>query len=324
VAVKATIRAKIEAPGSFSVPAKTLADYTALLPDGQVELELVENELVVRSGSSRTKIKGSSAEEYPVIPPVEEKHGYALSADALRNGLSQAVIAAAKNEIRPELSGVYFGFFTDRYSGLILAATDSYRLSEVRVPVEQGGDVVRCIVPARAAFEIGRLISLVQGEEREAQVRLWVNDNQLALRYGGFEMTTRLVDGKYPDYAQIIPTTFKTTASFPKDVLIKHIKAAGIFASSGVNAVSFDLNVTEKTVGVSSTSTQMGEHSSEMDADIDGQENSVLLNHKYVIEGLQHMSGEGVEFKMNGSDTPCIFQEQGHPEYLYIVMPIRQ
>jgi DNA polymerase-3 subunit beta len=146
VAIRTSLRAKIDKPGSFTVPAKTLSEFVALLRDGQVEVELVENELSIVSGSSKTKIKGSSAEDYPVIPPIDEAHGYALDVTLFKEALSKVVIAVAKNEIRPELSGVYFGLFTERHQGLILAATDSYRLSEAKIPVSQGADVSQAIL----------------------------------------------------------------------------------------------------------------------------------------------------------------------------------
>ena len=154
-------------------------------------------------------------------------------------------------------------------------------------------------------------------------MRLFVGENQIALRYDNFEMTSRLIEGTYPDYAQIIPTSFKTTASLPVEVLSNKIRAAGIFTTSGVNAVSFDLNAGEHSVGVSSTSTQTGAHDSHIDAEVAGEENSILLNHRYVLDGLQHMESE-VEFKVNSADAPCLFSPKGQNDYLYIVMPIRQ
>ncbi len=240
VAVRATLRAKVDSPGSFSVPAKTIADYVSLVSDGQVDITLDGSELLVVCGASRTKIKGNPSDEYPVIPSVDEKHGYVLSAEHLRGAIMKTVIASAKNEIRPELSGVYFGFFTERYNGLVLAATDSYRLAEFQLPVDQGTSEFRCIVPARAVLEIVRLVSLSASLQKETNIRISLGEGQLMVRYGTFELTTRLIDGKYPDYAQIIPTSFKTTAVFPVEPMVKLIKAAGIFAASGVNAVSFD------------------------------------------------------------------------------------
>jgi DNA polymerase-3 subunit beta len=324
VAVKAHLRAKVETPGTFTVPAKTLTDYVRLLSDDQVTIALEGAEIHVTCGSSSTKIKGTPADEFPVIPDVEEEDAYSIDAEAFRSGLSKTAIAAAKNEIRPELSGVYFGFFTDRFSGLVLAATDSYRLAEKKIPVKQGQETTACIVPGRTAFEVVRLIGAAVGQDGETDVRVWVSENQIAIRYDNFEMTSRLVDGVYPDYTQIIPDDFKTSAVIPVDVFVKKIKAASLFTTTGVNAVSFDLNVEQKTIGISSTSTQTGEHSSEMDAEVEGEENSILLNHRYVLEGLQHADADQVELLVNSGEAPCLFRPKGKDDYLYIVMPIRQ
>ena len=323
VAVKASLRAKIDLPGMFTVPAKTLADYINLLSENQIEFSLEGNELVVSSGTSSTKIKGLPAEEFPVVPEVEEKDAYVILVDNFKNALSKTVIATAKNEIRPELSGVYMGFFKPRYDGLILAATDSYRLAETKVLVDQGDKENEVIVPGRTVFEIIRLLGVLKEDEKETKARVWVSENQIAVRYDSFEMTSRLVDGKYPDYSQIIPTEFKTKAVFPVEVMVKKIKAAGLFTMTGVNAVSFDLNTKSGTVGVSSTNTQTGEHNSEIDAEIVGEENSILLNHRYVLDGLQQLDGE-VALNMNSAEMPCLFQQKNRNDYLYIVMPIRQ
>lgn len=324
IAVKANLRAKVEKTGTFTVPAKTLSDYTRLLSDEQITLELKENELLVSCGSSSTKIKGAPADEYPVIPEVEEKTAYTIDVSSFKQALSQVVGSAAKNEIRPELSGVYFGFFTDYYKGLVLATTDSYRLAEKKISLDQGSDESKIIVPSRSVYEIIRLLSAVANKDKETKVRLWVSENQIAIRYEDFEMTSRLVDGKYPDYTQIIPNEFKTNTLILVDHFVKKIKAASLFTTTGVNAVSFDLNAEQNTVGISSTSTQTGEHTSEIDVEVQGEENSILLNHRYVLEGLQNIDTDDVEFKVNSGDAPCLFKPKDDDSYLYIVMPIRQ
>lgn len=323
IAIKANLRAKVDEKGSFTVPAKTLLDYINLLSDNQIEFTLKNNELVVKCVGSSTKIKGSPSEEFPVVPEIDEKNVYTISVSSFKEALSKTVIAAAKNEIRPELSGVYMNFFGERHSGVVLASTDSYRLAEVKIEIEQGDGVTEAIVPARTVYEIIRLLNLSKESESEANVRVWISGSQIAVRYNGFEMTSRLVEGNYPDYTQIIPESFKTIAEFPSDVMIKAIKAASLFTSTGVNAVSFDLSVDTKTVAVSSTNAQTGEHKSEVDADVSGEENSILLNHRYVLDGLGQIGSE-VEFGVNSSDTPCMFREKGKTNYIYIVMPIRQ
>lgn len=323
MAARVSLRAKVEEAGTFTVPAKTISDYVHLLPAEQVEFSLQENELVVKCGASSTKIKGAPADEFPVVPNIDEEHAYSIDAVKLAEALTKTAVAAAKNEIRPELAGVYAGLNTERYPGLILAATDSYRLAEAKIAVAQGEDESRCIIPVRTVYELIRLIGVASGDETETRVRLWVSENQIAIRYRGFEMTARLVDGIYPDYVQIIPAQFKTNAVFPVAVMINKIKAAGLFTTTGVNAVSFDLNASENTVSISSTSTQTGAHNSTIDADVVGEENSILLNHRYVLDGLQQMVEE-VEFKVNSASTPCLFKPRGKDDYLYIVMPIRQ
>lgn len=324
IAVKVVMRAKIDEPGSFTVPAKMLADYVALAQDEQLGISLEGTELVVRAGQASTKIKGQPADEFPLIPDVEEAHGYTVSADVLKTALSQTAIAASKNDIRPELAGVYAGFFTERHRGLVLAATDSYRLSEKRIAIAQGTDEFQCIVPAKTMFEMVRMLLAVSSKEGAGDARIWASDNQIALRYGTVEMTSRLVDGTYPDYAQIIPKNFKTTATVSVDELAKRIKAASLFTAMGMNAVSFDINASEGTIGVSSTSAQSGEHFSVVDAAIVGEENSILLNHRYVLDGLAHIETETADFLVNSGDSPCLFRPSGKDDFLYIVMPIRQ
>lgn len=324
-AIKTTIRARVDDAGSFTVPAKTLADYVRLLSDEQVEISLEENELVVQCGSSKTKIKGSLAEDYPVLPEISEGSAFALPVETFKSALSKVVIAVAKNEIRPELSGVFMRLKGERYDGLVMAATDSYRLAEVRVPLEQGEDQdVKCIIPARVAYEIIRLLGSALKTKEESSVRLWVSENQIGVRYDSFELTGRLINGNYPDYTQIIPAQFKTNANFPVSLMVNKIKAASLFTTVGVNAVSFDLNVSEKSISVSSTSTQTGEHSSRVEADMEGEENSILLNHRYVLDGLNHLDTENAEIGVNSADAPCMIRPNGADNYIYIVMPIRQ
>ncbi|PIR77238.1 MAG: DNA polymerase III subunit beta, partial [Candidatus Magasanikbacteria bacterium CG10_big_fil_rev_8_21_14_0_10_38_6] len=130
MAVSTTVRAKIEEEGSFTVPAKILSDYIGLISSEQISLEKIDAELQIASDTASTKIKGIEAEEFPVIPTVEGGLEYGLLVDPFRQALSKVVFAAARNEIRPELSGINFSFFSERYKGLVLASTDSYRLAE--------------------------------------------------------------------------------------------------------------------------------------------------------------------------------------------------
>ncbi len=325
VSVKTHIRAKVEEPGSFTVPAKTFTEYIRLLTHDTVDLSLEGNELVIHSAGSETKIKGFPADEYPVIPGIEEGHTYLINANAFREAVSRVVIACAKNEIRPEFSGVFCRFKSERYDGLLMAATDSYRLSEVRVPLEQGEDAeVTCIIPGRVAYEIARLIQFGRQHEGEENIRVTVSTNQVAVRYDMFEMVSRLIDGRYPDYTQIIPTTFKTKATLPVSELSNKIKAASLFSTAGVNAISFSIDPAQKKVGISSTSAQTGEHTSSIETEVAGDSMTILLNYRYVLDGLQQITADEAEIRVNSPEAPCLIVVPGNETFQYIVMPIRQ
>ena len=321
MAVQVNLRAKVESTGVFTVPAKTLVDYVQLASGDQVTVKKVDNELVVSSGKSKTKIKGNSAEEFPVVPAVEGGVVFTLNTKTFKSALAKVLFACSRSEVRPELSGVYFQF-NSTVGTLTMAATDSYRLAEVSTVIAETkeSEPKNSIIPHRTLFEVSRVMS--SGVDGDVVVQ--VDESQVVFAIGDVRVTSRVIEGKYPDYRQIIPETSKTTATFLTDAFIKEVKAASLFASQGINAVSIDCNVEEGGVGVSSTSTQLGEHSSVLTASLSGEEVSTLLNYRYVLDGLNAVGAEEVEMKLNESTTPVLLQPKGDTSYTYIVMPIRQ
>lgn len=324
LAIIVSVRSVVDVPGSFTVPSRTLSEFVNLLSDEKIEMELKENELVINCGHSATKIKGSSAEEFPVIPSVNTGSGFLIDAQELKVGLGQTLSSLAKSDIRPELSGMYFGFNTPYYAGLVLTATDSYRLAEKKIKISQGEGEFKMIVPGRTAQEISHIISLVESPEGEKNVRLLVDTNQIALHYNNVQLVSRLVEGQYPDYAQIIPKEFKTTCLFNTNKLIKEIKTASLFTTIGVNAISCVLDSKQGLMKISSTSSQTGEYKSDIETEVDGEDNSIMLNHRYVLDGLNNIKSEAAYFKIISGDSPCLFVPQGDESFVYIVMPIRQ
>jgi DNA polymerase-3 subunit beta len=323
LAITVSLRAKIEQPGNFTVPAKTLLDFVNLLSGDRIDLELEGNELLVRCGKSTTKIKGTGAEDFPIIPQIEQGKEFVLNNKEFKHGLGAVLVAVAKNDIRPELSGVYCGFNTNSKNSLVMAATDSYRLAEKKLPLLTGTEELKIIIPGRTAQEIVRLLTSNQ-EESDNQVKILITDNQMVVHYQQVEMVSRLVDGQYPDYVQIIPREFKSTVAVSTNEFAKEIKAAGLFTTMGVNAVTIKVNASAGSLNFSSASTQTGEYSSEISAEIKGEDNSILLSHRYLLDGLNNISSDSVLFKVINADSPCILASEGDPSYLYIVMPIRQ
>jgi DNA polymerase-3 subunit beta len=146
----------------------------------------------------------------------------------------------------------------------------------------------------------------------------------VALRYDAFEITSRLIAGRYPDYKQIIPTEFKTTALFSKGQMVSSVKAASLFSAAGINAVNIKLNPSAQATTISSTSSQAGAYETQLDIQGEGQENAIVLNHRYLLDGMSHLEGDEILIQMNSADAPCLLRSKEDADYLYLVMPIRQ
>ncbi|PIT88555.1 MAG: DNA polymerase III subunit beta [Candidatus Magasanikbacteria bacterium CG10_big_fil_rev_8_21_14_0_10_36_32] len=320
LAIIVNIRSIVEKPGSFTVPARTLTDFINLLPDEKIELELKDNEMQITCGHSATKIKGSPADEFPIIPAADGNNGFLVETAEFKKGLSQVLPAVAKNDIRPELSGISFNFDENE---LIMAATDSYRLAEKKIKLSQGKEKIKIIVPGRTAQEINHILSF-NTLENEKNVRILLSENQIVINYDSVQLISRLVEGQYPDYVQIIPKDFKTTAEFSLSKIIKEIKAASLFSTSGVNGINFDLENDKSIIKISSMSTQTGEYNSEAEANIKGENNSILMNFRYILDGLNNLDGDTGILQMINGNSPCIISSKDDAKYLYIVMPIRK
>jgi DNA polymerase-3 subunit beta len=324
IAVSAQLRSKIESEGSFTVPARTIIDFVSLVSDEKVDVELAGQELLIKSGKSTSKIKGFSAEEYPIIPSFEEGKLFITNTRTLKDGLTSVLSSVAKNDIRPELSGIYCGFNVKNKKGLVLASTDSFRLAETFLPLTQGEEELSVILPGRMAQELSRILSAHASVDESERVLILISDNQIRIDCGSTRLLSRLVEGTYPDYTQIIPQQFKTTALVSVQALVKEIKAAGLFTTMGVNAVKFVLKPSDESIHISSASTQSGEYVSELTGEIKGEENTIILSYRYILEGLNNISTDKVEIKMINGDSPCIITPEKDGNFLYIVMPIRQ
>lgn len=323
LATVVVVRAKIETPGTFTVPARTLIDFVNLVSGDRLDLELVGNELLISSGKTTTKIKGTASDEFPVIPEPTDGEGYVVQFTNLKDALQAVAPAMAKNDIRPELAGVYVGFKKNNSNNVVFAATDSYRLAEKQVPLEQGNVEKSIIIPGRSTQEISRLLAVV-GPIEESGVRIIVSENQLVVNYGPAHIVSRLVSGSYPDYAQIIPAEFKTTVIAPIAELSKEVKAAGLFSTTGVNAVLLQTTPVTGTLQISSTSTQTGDYQSELPVKTEGDENKILLNHHYLLDGLNQLAGGEAKIQIISHEAPCLLTGTSSDSFRYVVMPIRQ
>ena len=334
IAVRCVIRGKIDEGGEFTVPSKLFLDYVNLLPDDRVDLETTESFLKIACRKNSTKIKGIAASEFPLIPAVERKEAVYLPAAVLKRALSQVNFAVSSIESRPELTGALFNVNPEFAPGsLVIAATDSYRLSEKTVKLETRGGKsstgkrLTAIVPGRTLHEISRILALFKdGELGEEPVEVSFGEGQVAFRFGDIELISRLVDGKYPEYRPIIPEKYTSEAVFHRSDVAQAVKSASLFSRAGLQDVHFRLQPDEGIV-VSSSEGQMGKNDSTVEAQTNGPQNAITLNYRYFLDGLSALETPKAKLRVIDAMNPCVLAADGEEageKLTYIVMPIKQ
>ncbi len=328
MAISALVRGRAEEDGEFAAPAKLLQDYISLLPDGKIELVVKDDTLEVRADGKVTKIKGMAATEFPLIPKLAKEGAYRLGAEVLREAIGQVAFAVSASESRPELSGVacFFHGPADK-ERLVMAATDSYRLAERTVALSQNSSSkeAKCIVPSRAMQEIARILSAYKDDLAMPEEAEWaITDSQFVLSFGNVELISRLIEGSFPDYRQIIPTQFRSEFKVSRSELAKAIRAASLFSRQGLYDVHFELQG-NGTLTVSSADTGTGAHTTTLNVEANNQEtNRVTINFKYVSDGLAAMSSGKVIVRLIDAMNPVVITPEEGGVFQYIVMPIRQ
>jgi DNA polymerase-3 subunit beta len=329
LAINCVIRGKLEGTGEFTVPSKLFADYVNLLPSEAVDIEVADDNLQVKCGNYETKIKGLPASEFPLIPQVTKSKVYNCSVVGLRKALSQVIFAVSPNESKPEFSGVYIAFNREDVPGkAVLAATDTYRLGEARVSLspESSNEMASAIIPSRTMAELLRILSAFKDEvESPKDIEIAFSDSQVVFTYNGVELISRVIEGQYPDYQQIVPSEFKSKARLSKEELIKAIKTTSLFSKTGLFDATLELDPAKNEIIVKSTDLQTGENRVNLGAEISGDENNITLNYRYLLEGLNALEGDDIVFKLIDATSPCyLATKDKENEYFYIVMPIKQ
>ncbi|KKS13389.1 MAG: polymerase III subunit beta protein [Candidatus Magasanikbacteria bacterium GW2011_GWA2_41_55] len=308
MAISCRLRAKVDEEGDFTVPCRLLTDYLSVSSPGRVDVEQKDSELLVQSASDKTTIKGNVAVDFPLVPQLERKKVYGLKVADFKEMAQKVIFAASKNEARPELGGVLLNFNPDyKQWHLVSAATDSYRLAEKEVKLLENlsnksysAETSKVIVPVRALQEILRIVSTYHEDlEEEQPVEIVVSDSQILFSFGMVELVSRLIEGQYPDYRQIIPASSKTSISFNVAEWIKRIKAASLFSNVGINGIvlTFKAGNEQKTTFVS-TNGQLGNYTSEELCQIEGEDNHILLNYRYLLDGLMNLVAEEAVLKV--------------------------
>jgi DNA polymerase-3 subunit beta len=331
------ISAKIEKEGKITIPAKLIGNFLANLPstgENNITLEVINQSLKIKSGHSKAIIKGLPADDFPLIPQKNSDFLINIPSFIFKKAITKIITCVGYNETRQELTGVNVIFNPQE---LFLAATDSFRLAESRLKLSKNNinkelyelfikSKNSIIIPSTTLLELSRII---QNEATEGVVKMSVENSQIFFDLEGIKIVSRLINGKYPEYKNIIPKEFKTIVKGEKELIQGVIKMASVFTSGRSGEVGIKVNSNEKKVLFEAKSAEVGENSSELSLDIEGPAQEIIFNSKYLLDGLGTLNTPQVALLINSGSSPAalreIDDEKESPalDYIYIIMPIK-
>lgn len=314
VGIQTWIGGKAEQEGAITVPARLLIDFVTTNTDQTINLLVKETTLHLKSDRYTATIKGIDASEFPLIPDLPKVNPLRINAHDLKEAISQTVFATAIDETRPVLTGV---LLKSEDAKVRLVATDSYRLAERSINPDGQAPNLQVIVPGRTLQELGRLLN-----DQTREVTLYIAENQILFTFNETEFISRLIDGTFPDYQQIIPTEARTTIVVEKPAFTQVMKMASYFARESANNVQFHGKDPDK-LEVTAISPQLGDAASRIPATMTGEPIEIAFNAKFVLDGLAVFPGDKVELSFSGKERAGILRAVEQKDYLYLVMPLR-
>jgi len=325
------VGAKIEKEGMITVPARLLSSFVNNLPaESTVSLEVIDQTLHIESGASKAQIKGLQAQDFPIIPEMEGDFLFSLPAQEMRDAIPRLAVCVSLDSTRPELSGMNVVL---QKNEVRIAATDSFRLAEAVINLKkadtQSYDIFieknnSIVVPLNTFLEVFRVI----GNETQ-EIEVGIEESQIFFQVENVRIVSRLINGKYPEYRQIIPQQFTTRVLLEKDSALRAVKIAGIFTNSKTGEVKFTVDAKKNKVTVQSKAEEVGENKTILDAQIEGPSQDAVFNPRYMADGIQAVATSQFVLLMNsGASAAVIRMVEGEKKeevsaYTYIIMPIK-
>ncbi|KKU14622.1 DNA polymerase III subunit beta [Candidatus Wolfebacteria bacterium RIFCSPLOWO2_01_FULL_45_19] len=318
LAVTSKVAGKIIEEGELAIPFGVFSSIINNLDSDRVNLEKKNKNLIIKTDNYSAVIQGMEPSDFPIIPSIENKNFYVeIQSEIFKDSLSKVIHAAQTSDFRPELNGVLFDF---QINAIKLAATDSFRLAEVSISKQQFKtnyeSGFKVIIPIKTGQEILRIL------KDGTSAKLCFDSNQMVLKTDDFELISRLTEGSFPDYEQIIPKKFGTEILLQKDNFVNAIKLSSAFTTK-ISNLRFRIEDGKKAVEVYSADSALGENTYIIPAKIKGEVAEVGFNWRFLMDGIKAMSSEDVFFGINGENKPAMLKNPEDNSYFYVIMPIK-
>jgi DNA polymerase III subunit beta len=314
--ISVTIPVKIKEEGDVVVPANILSSFiNSLSKEKNITLESDGQTLKVSTENFNTIIKTLSGEEFPIIPRIADDEAFSMPARDLVLGIRSVVYAAAIGSMKPELSSIYVYYEEDK---LVFVATDSFRLAEKKVKVKKIPHFKSLLIPEKNAIEIARIFDGLRED-----ISISIGDNQIAFYGGNTYLVSRIIDGSFLDYRQVIPKETSSSVVVLKQDLVSTLKTSMVFSDS-FNQLLINIDPKNKKFEIQSRNNDVGESAASVEAVVEGENLSTSVNYRYFTDCFQSISGDTVSLSFSGSDRPIVVEGAGDKSFIYLVMPMNR
>ena len=316
--IEITVPSKIIEEGVAVVPGNILHNVvTSMYDSNMVTFTLEGMNLLVSTPRSSTVIKSFPQDDFPTLPEVKKTDiTFDINTEEFRKGMQAVWYSASTTSIKQELASIYVYTYDKK---LFFVATDSFRLAEKTLLSKKGLDFEPVLIPIRNAIEIIKVFEYIGNKD----VSVHLNSNQMIFVSDTVYVTSRLIDGNFPDYKQIIPKTFATEVVLLKQDLINVLKKINIFSDKS-NQVTFDIQPSKKKITLQSQNKDVGETKETLEAAITGDDLRINFNHKYIGDALQSVNSDSISLLFTGLSKPMIIKGVSDNSFLYLVMPMNK
>ncbi len=311
-----SIPVKVEESGKVAVPANIISSFlNNITDDKNIHLETEENTLKIYTTNSEANIKTLSPEDFPTIPMIDGGKVSKINSKDLQNGIRSVIYSSSLSSVKPELSSVYL---YAQEEGLCFVATDSFRLAEKVVKTKKSTDFTSVLIPFKNASDILKII-----DNTDEEIEINSTKNQISFTFNGLYLVSRVIDGVFPDYKQILPKEEKTKVVVLKQDLINSLKISNIF-SDNFNQMNIAAIAGAKNIQVKTKNSNIGENTNKIDAHIEGESIEVNFNYKYIVDCLNSITSDSISLSFNGTNKPLIIKGTSDKTFTYLVMPMNR
>lgn len=312
LSIETFIDADIQKKGSIVVNSKLFGDLIRRLPNDRISIDVDGNNINIKCQKSEFVIIGNNPEDFPKLPTINENCMYEISQDILRNLIRQTIFATAIDETRPILTGVLFEVKNDSLS---FVALDGYRLAFKVNPIEPSSDI-SAVIPGKTLNEISKIL-----ESSGDKVKITFTPNHILFNLNGTKIISRLLDGEFINYRQIIPDEYRLKVKVNTSELLNSIERASLLAREGKsNLVKF--NIENSSIIITSNS-PMGNVCEEINVNVEGDSIRIAFNSKYFIDALRIIDSEEIYLEFTTNVSPCVIKKVDSDDYIYLVLPVR-